>query len=61
MPNDHCICAEWDESGLSVCGLPCPIHNKEIECDFCHGWFKKDQAVNYHWCSERCYNRGNKE
>lgn len=24
----NCICAEWDGKGWSVCGVPCPEHNK---------------------------------
>lgn len=24
----NCICTEWDGKGWSVCGVPCPIHNK---------------------------------
>lgn len=25
---DQCICAEYDGKGWSVCGFPCPLHNK---------------------------------
>lgn len=26
---EECICVEWDGNGLSVCGVPCPIHSKK--------------------------------
>ncbi len=25
---EECICAEWDEQGWSVCGVPCSLHWK---------------------------------
>lgn len=28
LEEDMCICAEWDGKGWSVCGVPCPEHNK---------------------------------
>lgn len=29
----NCICAEWDGKGWSVCGVPCPEHNKKSKAE----------------------------
>lgn len=26
--DENCICTEYDGKGWSVCGFPCPVHNK---------------------------------
>ena len=30
---EECICSEWDGKGQSVCGFPCPIHNKNKDME----------------------------
>ena len=32
--NEDCICTEWDGKGWSVCGFPCPVHNKITKKEF---------------------------
>lgn len=33
---EECICNEWDGKGISTCGFPCPVHNKNFKNNKIH-------------------------
>lgn len=33
---EECICNEWDGKGISTCGFPCPVHNKNARDNRIH-------------------------
>lgn len=40
----ECICTEWDGKGWSVCGFPCPAHNKFTKKELSKVFEKRKKA-----------------
>jgi hypothetical protein len=41
----NCICTEWDGKGWSVCGCPCPVHNKLTKAELKKVFDKRKKII----------------